>query len=118
MYQLSNERKELKADYAELNNIQYGLLSVDRWRDHIIGIVNKQIEDFDFSNTQEDTLKHEINKVLNALITQAVEMIDEKQKNVGAKLKKAAFKAFVDVDKIRTRVPEFSQTILDQIKGK
>jgi len=116
MYELSEQREELKSDYASLNNIKYGLLSVDRWRDHITGIVHKQIDEFELSNQQEDTLKREINKVLNALIAQSVEMINEKQKNVGGKLKKAAFNAFIDVDKIRERVPEFSQTILDQLK--
>ncbi len=116
IYNLSAERAVLKKDYSEVNNIQYGLLSVDRWRDYIADIVNCQIEEFEFSEIQEDTLKKEINKILNALISQADEMINEKQKNVGSKLKKFAYKTFVDVDKIRERVPEFSQTIIDQVK--
>jgi len=116
MYLTSRQRVVLKNDYAELNNIQYGLLSVDKWRDNITEIVNDQIQHFEFSENQEDTLKKEINKILNALITQAVEMINEKQKNVGAKIKKAAFNAFINVDNIRARVPEFSKTILNEIK--
>ncbi len=30
----SQERAEIKADYSTLNNITYGLLSVNAWRDH------------------------------------------------------------------------------------
>jgi paraquat-inducible protein A len=116
IYNLSAERAALKKDYSEVNNIQYGLLSVDRWRDNITEIVSAQIEDFELSGMQEDTLKKEINKILNALISQADEMINEKQKNIGSKLKKFAFKTFVNVDKIRERVPEFSETIISQIK--
>jgi hypothetical protein len=116
MYQAANQRVILKNDYAELNNIQYGLLSVDRWRDNITDIVNDQIQRFELSGNQEDTLRKEINKILNALITQADEMINEKQKNVGAKIKKAAYNAFINVDRIRERVPEFSKTIIDEIK--
>ena len=116
IYNLSAERAALKKDYSTVNNIQYGLLSVDRWRDYITDIVTCQIEEFQFSGMQQDTLKKEINKILNALITQADEMMNEKQKNVGNKLKKFAFKSFVNVDKIRERVPEFSQTIINQIK--
>ena len=42
IYDNSVKRTELKNDYAEINNIQYGLLSVDRWRDNIQEIVTKQ----------------------------------------------------------------------------
>ena len=92
------------------------MLSVDRWRDNITDIVNTQIEQFQFSEMQQDSLRGEINKILNALITQADEMINEKQKKLGGKIKKVAFNALVNVDKIRERVPEFSQTIIDQVK--
>ncbi len=114
---LSAERAQLKSDYSEVNNIQYGLLSVDRWRDNISAIVNEQIEGFNLNGDQQARLKSEISKTLNALITQADEMINEKQKKIGGKLKKLAYNTFINVDKIRERVPEFSQTILNQVKN-
>lgn len=116
IYRISQERAVMKADYSEVNNIQYGLLSVDRWRDNITVIVNRQIEGFDLTRSQEKDLKEEINGTLNDLITQADQMINEKQKKLGGKLKKLAYNSFVNVDKIRARVPEFSQTIINQIK--
>ena len=115
IYNLAQERAVLKKDYSEVNNIKYGILSVDKWRDNILEIINIQIEEFEFSDNQQDTLKSEINKILNALITQADEVINEKQKHVGGKLKKFAFNALINVDKVRERVPEFSQTIIDEI---
>ena len=117
IYNLSSERAQLKKDYSEVNNIKHGILSVDKWRDDIIEIVSNQIDDFELSDMQEDTLKSEINKILNKRISQADEMINEKQKNIGGKLKKFTFNTFVNVDKIRAKVPEFSQTIIDQIKA-
>jgi uncharacterized membrane protein/RecA/RadA recombinase len=116
IYRISGERAELKSDYSEVNNIQYGLLSVDRWRDNITEIVNTQIEGFKLSSRQEKDLKQEINGTLNDLITQADRMINEKQTKLGGKMKKLAYNTFIDVDKIRARVPEFSQTIINQIK--
>src|SRR6185436_11382554 len=116
IYNLSAERAVLKKDYSDVNNIQHGLLSVNKWRDNITEIVNTQIDDFEFSGDQQDTLKRQVNKILNALISQAEDMINEKQKSVGGKLKKFAFKTFVNVDKVRERVPEFSQTIIDEVK--
>jgi hypothetical protein len=116
IYDFSQKRAELKSDYSEVNDIYNGLLSVDIWRDHITEIVSLQIEDFELSGMQQDTLRKEINKILNALITQADQMINEKQKKFKGKVAKFAFKNFVDVDKIRERVPAFSQTIIDEIK--
>ncbi len=116
IYNLSAERSALKKDYSEVNNIQYGLLSVDRWRDNLIEIVDTQIEEFDFSQDLQDSLRKEISIILNSMIKQGKDIMNEKQKNVGGKLKKFAFKTFVNVDKIKDRVPEFSQTIIDQIK--
>lgn len=114
--QLSAERAEIRKDYSELNNIQYGLLSVDAWRDNITGIVNEQIDAFDFSDMQEDTLKAGLNKILNALVTRADHMVNKKQKTFENKVKKFVVKQLVDVDKVREKVPEFSQTIINEIK--
>ncbi len=113
---LSDERKEVKADYAELNNIQYGLLSVDAWRDHITMIVSEQIEEFQLNQKQEALLTAQLNTTLNALVSQAHEMVNEKQKTLKGKIKKAAIKTFVNFDKVRERVPEFSKTIINELK--
>ena len=112
---LSKERSVLKTEYSKLNNIQNGLLSVDRWSADITEIVSTQIKEFELSNEQQADMKKEINVILNALITQADEMINEKKKSVGGKIKKFAFNTFVNTDKIRERVPEFSQTILNEM---
>lgn len=116
IYNLSAERTELKSDYSEVNNIQYGLLSVNRWRDNITEIVSTQIEGFSLSNEQEKELKIEINQTLNALITQADAMINDKPQKLKGKIRKLAFNTFVDLEEVRKRVPEFSQTIINQIK--
>jgi hypothetical protein len=34
---LSEKRKEYKMDYAFVNNVSFGLLSVDVWRDQVSG---------------------------------------------------------------------------------
>ncbi|MEZ4845844.1 MAG: paraquat-inducible protein A [Bdellovibrionota bacterium] len=116
IYVLSAKRAELKKDFFELNNIQYGLLSVDKWRENITDIVTMQIDQFRLKGKQEKLLREALDDILNSLITQAEEMIDQPQKGLGNKIKKFAFKTFVDTDKIREKVPEFSKTIVDEIK--
>jgi hypothetical protein len=116
IYQLSKQRAELQNDYSEVNNISYGLLSVNRWRDNITEIVDKQIEGFSFSKKQEQDLKKEIDATLNALITKVHEMINEKQTDLKGKVRKFAYNTFVNEEKIREKVPEFSETIIAQIR--
>ncbi|MCZ8285119.1 MAG: paraquat-inducible protein A [Bacteroidia bacterium] len=112
----SHERAAMRKDYSEVNNIQYGLLSVDKWKDNVFGIVNKQIDQFEFTPKMEDSLKQELNKVLGAVLNKAEKMVTKKQTTFKGRVTKFAVKNFVDVDGYKRKVPEFSQTIIDEIK--
>jgi hypothetical protein len=114
--EFSHERALMRKDYSEVNNIQYGLLSVDKWKDNVFGIVNKQIDEFEFTPQMEDSLKLELNKVLGAVLNKAERMVTKKQTTFKGRMTKFAVKNFVDVDKYKRKVPEFSQTIIDEIK--
>lgn len=113
---LSHERAVIKKDYSELNNIQHGLLSVDAWKDNLLDIINTQISQFDFTEKQEDTLRVELNKILNSLVTKAVTMVNEKQTTFKGKVAKFAVNNFIEVDEVRSKVPEFTNTIIKEIK--
>jgi hypothetical protein len=116
VYQLSSTRADIKKDYSVLNNITYGLLSVNAWRDHMVRVVTHRIDDFEFTPEQETALKHEVSQVLHAVINKADSMIDRKQRTVGGKIKKFAVKALVNENKLHERVPEFAQTIVNEVK--
>lgn len=116
IHNLTKQRADLKKDYSELNNIQHGLLSVDAWSAHVKEIVNDQIDSFDFNDVQEDTLKAQLNKILNSVITKANTMVNQKQTRIDKRIKKFAIKQFIDVDKVRSKVPEFSETIITELK--
>lgn len=115
-YQLSKKRAEIKGDYALMNNITYGLLSVNAWRDHLINIVSCRIDEFEFTPEQEKALNLEIAQVLHAVIDKADSMVDLKQKTLGGKIKKLAVKTLVKEDKLHAKVPEFSKTIVNELK--
>ena len=116
VYTLSQERADIKKDYSILNNITYGLLSVNAWRDHIVKVVTHRIDDFEFTPEQDKALKYEVSQVLHAVINRADSLVERKQKKLGGKLKKFAIKTFVNEDKIRARVPEFAETIVNELK--
>jgi Paraquat-inducible protein A len=114
--QLSNQRAYIKTDYSIVNNITRGLLSVNAWKDHIVVIVTRHINNFEFTPEQENTLKTQLGHVLHAMINKADTLIHKKQKTIRGKLKKMMVNILVDEKKIHAQVPLFSQTILDEIK--
>lgn len=116
VHQLGKQRTQIKKDYSELNNIRYGLLSVDTWRAHMSEIIGEQIDSFDLSDIQEDTLRKSLNHILNSVITRGEQMVNKKQTSLNKKIKQFAIRQLVDVDKVRAKVPEFSQTIINELK--
>ncbi len=116
VYNFSEDRAEIKNDYSVLNNIANGLLSVNAWRDHMVRVVTNRIDDFEFTPEQEKALKFEVSQVLHAVINKADSLVEKKQKTLGGKLKKFAVKTLVNEDKIHAKVPEFAQTIVDELK--
>lgn len=116
VHELSTRRAEIKKDYSQLNNITYGLLSVNAWRDHIVRLVTNRIDDFEFTAEQEKALKQEVSQVLHAVINKADSLVEKKQKTIGGKLKKLAIKTFVKEDKLHKQVPVFAETIVNELK--
>jgi hypothetical protein len=50
---LSNQQQQFKEDYGTLNNITFGLLSVDQWRDKIADIINHQVKNLNLTDKQK-----------------------------------------------------------------
>src|SRR5690606_27119736 len=100
----------------ELNSITHGILSVNIWRDHLTSMVLNRIDDFEFTEAQEDTLVDQVENILTAGINKGAALLDQKQKGLKAKLQKFAVKTLVPEDKIRALVPMFAQTIVSEIQ--
>jgi hypothetical protein len=116
VFKYSSQTAEIKNDYSEVNSITYGLLSVNNWRDHLTKMVLNRIDDFEFTETQEDTLVLQVTGILNSAVNKADNLMDKKQKGIKAKLTKFAVRTFVDEEKIRAMVPVFAQTMVNEIK--
>lgn len=111
----SHERASIKEDMSEVNSIVYGLLSVDAWKDDIKKIISNQIQDFSLTPEQDSLLRIEISGVLNDLITKGKKMVEENDTTFKKKLRKIAVNFFVDWDELRKQVPEFSETIVNDL---
>jgi hypothetical protein len=115
MYTLSVRREKIKKDYAELNSIRYGLLSVDAWKDRMRLIAGVRIGEFKLSKEHEVLIRGEVSKALNALITEAEAMLQKRPSTFSGKLRKIAIRALVSFKEVRAKVPEFTQTIMDEL---
>ncbi|MCG9970353.1 paraquat-inducible protein A [Christiangramia crocea] len=116
IFKYSSEAAEIKKDYSELNSITHGIMSVNIWRDHLTTMVLNRIDEFEFTEAQEDTLVHQVENILTAGIDKGADILDQKQKGLKAKLQKFAVKTLVPEDKIRALVPMFAQTIVNEIQ--
>src|SRR5664280_3145213 len=72
---ISNQKN--KTNYAELNHVKYGLLSVDEWKQQITAILNEEINKLYLSRANELELRKHIEVLLNTLIDQVDKKIRE-----------------------------------------
>ncbi|WP_293311082.1 paraquat-inducible protein A [Pedobacter sp. UBA5917] len=114
-HQLSVEQKHIKEDYSLSNNITFGIFSVDRWGEKISAVVDRRVKGFKLTGQQKTEMRKEVEKELHGLVNKAVAEVTKPQKSLGGKLKKLAFKTFVDVDEIHAQVPSFAKTIVTKI---
>ncbi len=106
-----------KKDYAELNNVKYGFLSVDEWKTRITPIVEDEINKLHLSKEKERVLRKHIEALLNTLI-------DKVEKNIregnAATLKGRTVQSFIDIfiklDDIKKGIPEYADAVIRELK--
>jgi hypothetical protein len=111
---LSNQKN--KRDFAEINDIKYGLLSVDQWKKQIAVILSEEIDKLSLTDTNELELKKHVESQLNTLLTK----IDGKIKEENAKsakgwVKQTFINLFLSVEDIKKGIPEYADTIIHGI---
>lgn len=112
---ISNQKN--KNDYAELNNVKYGLFSVDEWKKQITVILDEEINKLSLSRTTERELRKHIEVLLNTLIDKVYKIIKEGNSGSGGNLVKQAFvKIFINLDDIKKGIPEYADAIMREIK--
>lgn len=112
---LSSRQEEIKSDYSVANNITFGILSVDQWREKMAAVVEGKVNEFNMTTLQKKELQKKVEKQLNSLLGKAVNEFNKPQKSIGGKLKKLAFNAMVDQEEIQAEVPAFAATIVARI---
>lgn len=113
---VSKQTQILKQDYSDINNIKYGLFSINQWKDQISTIVNAEISDLDLSGNKKQ-IKPLLEAQLNQLIDGVNKKVKEKnKKSTKGKLKQAFINAFVDIDDIKAGIPQYADDIIKMMQ--
>lgn len=112
---LCGQQEEIKTDYSVVNNITFGILSVDQWAEKMANVVDGKVNNFHMTSTQKKELQQKVENQLYQLVDQAIAEMNKPQKGIGGKLKKLAFNALVDPTEIKSEVPVFAATIVNRI---
>jgi len=115
LHYLSKSQQQLKEDYSMVNNITFGVFSVDLWREKIADIVTQKIKGFKVTDGQKKQLRKQIETQLHDMVDQVTAEFNRPQKTIGGKLKKFAFRQFVDPKELHQQVPGFAKTIIARI---
>ncbi len=115
VYQDSIKRSQIKDDYGDLNSINYGILSVNVWKDAVTSIVTNQIEEFELTKDQDSLLQVQLTDIIRNLVDKADSAVRANDQGVKGTLRKWAVHTFVNTDKIKSEAPEFSRAIIHEV---
>jgi hypothetical protein len=118
VHRLSEAKRVHKLAYAFVNNVSFGLLSVDIWRDQVVQMARQEMGNFQLTAEQEEGLRQEVSAQLHTLVNQTFAQLNEHKKSVGDKLKKAAIKTIVHQEDVDKEIPGFTNRIMGVLTSK
>jgi hypothetical protein len=115
VHTLSDEAEAIRRDYSTTNNIGYGILSVNKWRDLVVASVTNEIQDFSLTAAEKDSLEKEVTLLLNGMIDKGDSAINAPKKSIGGKLQKLAYNTFVRKKRLHEMVPGLSSKLTNEM---
>src|ERR1700722_12758759 len=115
VHTLSNQAEAIRRDYSTTNNISFGILSVNKWRDLVVASVSHEIQDFTLTPAEKDSLEKEVTQLLNGMIAKGDSAINAPKKSIGGKLQQLAYHAFVKKKRLQKMVPDFSRKLTNEM---
>ena len=111
---ISNQKN--KTDYAELNHVTHGLLSVKEWKQQISVILNEEINKLYLSRANERDLRKHIEVLLNTLIDQVDKKIrEENSGSAEGRFKQSFINIFISLKDIKKGIPEYADSIIHEM---
>jgi hypothetical protein len=111
----ANQRAQIKEDYSQVNDISMGLMNVNVWREELKEILNREIQNFDFSPKQDSILRTQVTETLLALVDEAKAQIKKDDETLGKRIRNFAIETIVNWEKVKERVPVFTDRIIAEL---
>jgi hypothetical protein len=106
-----------KKDFAELNHVKYGLLSIDEWKRQVTVILGDEINKLYLSKANEKVLREHIEILLNRLIDQVYERIrKENAGTTGGRISQTFIDLLINLDDIKKGIPEYTDAVIHELK--
>ena len=111
---ISNQNN--KNDYAELNHVKYGLLSIEEWKRQIAAILVEEVNKMYLSKANEQKLRKHIEVLLNTLIDKVDKKIrEENSESAGGRAKQSFINIFINLEDIKKGIPEYADAVIHEL---
>lgn len=105
-----------KQDSAEINNIKYGLFSVNKWKEQLTVIIVDEINKLNLTNANELQLKKHVELQLSKLIDNVDRKIRESNKGTAKGwMKQSLINTLVDMKDIKEGIPEYADAVIGKM---
>lgn len=112
----SQQVKVYKTDFFTVNQLKYGFLSGANWSTQVEKIIEQKIDSFSFSTENKQVLIEQVSGVMARLIDQVDTLMHERQDKLKDRVKMSAIRMFVDLDKVRAKIPRFASVVVAEIE--
>ncbi len=123
LIQLLDEQQAMSIDLAEMDDVRYGLLNANVWVEHVTYILEKKIREFDLGEDNRAAIKRSLSRMLDTLITEVDNYMRKQNlsgqswwQRVRGQIKQGVQNVFIDVDDIKTAIPEYADRILAELE--
>jgi len=113
-----HKKRTYDEDYSKVLNIKYGLLSLDEWKDKAYIVLRQNINEFNFNNSDKQTLKSQIEELLYTLLDEVKEVVEESSTLNGAIPSEVANflrSLVIDFGVIENNIPDFADSIMAEL---
>ena len=113
IYRFEEKQVQLKREMTELNNIRYGLFSVDEWKNMTASIIARKIHELELSDENKEVMREKISAFLYELIDGFEDRFyEEKSKSLSGIIQSGIVSLSGTFSQLRQDVPVFTEQII------
>ncbi len=113
-YNAEKEKRILKTDLIELADVKYGIFNIDEWKEQIVFIVSKKIDELRLSDESKEKARVKIERFLN----KSIDKFEDSYRKENGILKNIGASIFSIFDELKEQVPTITNDILEFLDKK